>query len=368
MNQKFVPRNKCSDNSPMLKFFLSLLLISLPVFATPDNRLGNLIDTLSQTPASLSGDISIASNVTLGSSRMDMGILHPTASMNWRRNAPIGFRLTENELNLNTDGAFYVQVAGIKFKVKSIRYHRNGRFQVDMDSPILERTMETRLAQAIEQKFKGKMDLAFRELSAVRNQRTGRDVQGVINRVLDIFKDPAGPGIFDNIAMTGEVNLNFDFPAAKTLSVNNDYVAEVTSGDSISAGGRFTRTGNRFNVSEVVFRSYNGVTFRPERGSRLSLNSLRVTQVTISDRGIEPVMVSGAEETITGVRQLIALIAAAEGSATLGAEPGCDPRIQAIQTYLQRELNGQLAPLIRQHRTALIQAGLDPQMLHALEG
>ncbi len=352
----------------MLKLLFSLLLVSLPVFSTPNERLGNLIDTLSQTPASLSGDISVARNVTLGSSRIDMGILHPTASMNWKKNVPIGFRISENELSLNTERAFYVDVGGFKFRVKSIRYNRNGSFHVDMDSPILEKTMETRLAQAIEEKFKSKMDLAFRELSAIRNQRTGRDVQGVINRVLDIFKDPAGPGIFDNVAMSGEVNLNFDFPAAKTLSVNNDYVAEVSAGDSISAGGRFTRTGNRFNVSEVVFRSYTGVTFRPEKGSRLSLNSLRVTQVTISDRGIEPVMVSGVEETITGVRQLIALIAAAEGSATLGAEPGCDPRIQAIQTYLQRELNGQLAPLIRQHRTALIQAGLDPQMLHALEG
>ncbi len=299
---------------------------------------------------------------------MDMGILHPTASMKWKKNVPIGFRISENELNLNTAGAFYVDVSGFKFRVKSIRYNRNGSFHVDMDSPILEKTMETRLAQAIEEKFKSKMDSAFRELSVIRNQRSGREVQGVINRVLDIFKDPAGPGIFDNVAMSGEVNLNFDFPAARTLSVNNDYVAEVSPGDSISAGGRFTRTGNRFNVSEVVFQSYKGVTFRPEKGSRLSLNSLRVTQVTISDRGIEPVMVSGVEETITGVRQLIALIAAAEGSSTLGAEPGCDPRIQAIQTYLQRELNGQLAPLIRQHRTALIQAGLDPQMLHALEG
>ncbi len=352
----------------MQTLLLSLLLISLPVFATQNQRLGTLIDTLSQTPASLSGEISVGSNVVLGRSRIDMGILHPTAAMEWKRNVPVAFRLSETELNLNTEGAFHVNVSGIKFKVKSIRYNRNGTFHVDMDSPILEKTMERRLAQAIEEKFKTKMDRAFRELTLIKRQRSGRDVQNVINRVLDIFKDPSGPGIFDNVAMSGDVNLNFDFPNARTLSVNEDYVAEVRAGDSISAGGRFTRTGNRFNVSEVVFRSYQGVTFRPEKGSRLSLNSLRVTSVTISDRGIEPVMVSGAEETITGVRQLIALIAAAEGSSTLGAEPGCDPRIQAIQNYLQRELNGQLAPLIRQHRTALIDAGLDPGMLQALEG
>ena len=352
----------------MQTFILSLLLISLPVFATQNQRLGTLIDTLSQTPASLSGEISVGSNVVLGRSQIDMGILRPNAAMEWKRNSPISFRLSETELNLNTEHAFYVNVSGIKFKVKSIRYNRNGTFHVDMDSPILEKTMERRLAQAIEEKFKTKMDRAFRELTLIKRQRSGRDVQNVINRVLDIFKDPSGPGVFDNVAMAGDVNLNFDFPSARTLSVNADYVAEVRAGDSISAGGRFTRTGNRFNVSEVVFRSYQGVTFRPEKGSRLSLNSLRVTSVTISDRGIEPVMVSGAEETITGVRQLIALIAAAEGSATLGAEPGCDPRIQAIQNYLQRELNGQLAPLIRQHRTALIDAGLDPGMLQALEG
>ena len=351
----------------MLKLILSLTLLSLPVFASQNARLGTLIDTLSETPASLSGSISIGQKVVLGRSQINMGILHPTVAMEWERHAPIGFRLSETELSLNTNRAFFVNVSGMKFRVKSISYKQDGTFQVDMDSPILERTMERQVARAIEEQFKVKMDSAFRELTLIKRQRSGRDVQTVINRVLDIFKDPAGPGILDNVPVSGDVALNFSFPGPRTLSVNEDYVAEVSAGDTISAGGSFTRTGNRFNVSEVVFRSYQGVTFRPERGSRLSLNSLRVTSVTISERGIEPVMVSGAEEAITGVRRLIALIAAAAGSSILGAPPGCDPRIPEIQNYLQQELNGQLAPLIAQHRTALIQAGIDPQMLLALE-
>jgi hypothetical protein len=100
----------------------------------------------------------------------------------------------------------------------------------------------------------------------------------------------------------------------------------------------------------------------------MALGALKVTQINISDRGIEPVMVSGAEQAVTDVRVLARLLAAVSGAAQLGTSPNCDPRIPAIQAYLQRELDGKLIPLIQQHKAALIQAGIDPDMLKALEG
>lgn len=98
------------------------------------------------------------------------------------------------------------------------------------------------------------------------------------------------------------------------------------------------------------------------------MNSLRVTTLTISDRGIEPVMVSGVEETITGIQQLIGLISNATAVASLGAGPDCDPRIEEVQAYLKRQFRGDLAPLVRQHRTELLEAGIDLSILKALEG
>jgi hypothetical protein len=90
--------------------------------------------------------------------------------------------------------------------------------------------------------------------------------------------------------------------------------------------------------------------------------------LTISDRGIEPVMVTGAEETLSGFKALLTLLSTAQGVTAFGTSIDCDPRIKGFQDYLQQQLHGQLIPLIHQHRTALIKAGIDPHVLDALEG
>jgi hypothetical protein len=290
------------------------------------------------------------------------------AAIEWRAYAPIGFRLTENEITINTSRAFYLNVAGITLRVNSISYNRNGRFQVSMDSPLMERSLETRLAAALEAKFKTKMDLALQQLSAIRQQRNGRDAKAVIDRVLEIFKGPPRPGLsLANVQMSGNVALNFDFPTAQTLAVSDDYVVDINAQDTLSAQGTFTRRNGQYNVSEIAFRSRQGVRFRAQADPPSTLNSLRVTSLTISDRGIEPVMISGAEEAIMGFRQLLGLISSAQAVASLGAGPNCDPRIDEVQAYLRRQFRGELAPLVRQHRPALLQAGVDPAILRALE-
>ena len=97
------------------------------------------------------------------------------------------------------------------------------------------------------------------------------------------------------------------------------------------------------------------------------MGALRIVNVRISDQGIEPTMVTGAEETLSGLGQLVGLITSAQGAGSLGLAPDCDPRIESIQKWLQQQLNGQLLPLIRLHRGELIQAGIDPALLRALE-
>ena len=347
--------------------FLFAVLITTVTLADPKERLNSLVDTLSSAPASLTGHISVGNEVVLGQSKVPVGPLRPTAALKWRKNKSIGFYLSENELSLNTDEAVVIKVSGIILKIKSIRYKSNGKFEIDLKSPLMEKTLERKMVEAVEERYKAKMDQAFRELSQMRKQRNGNDAKDVVNRILAIFRDTSGPSMFDNVPMYGEINLNFEFPHSRTLDVTEKYVADVRAGDVISAGGKFTRTGNRFSISEINFNSSKGVTFHPVKGSELSMNSLRVMQVTISDRGIEPVMVTGAEETLTGVGQLIALIASAQGVSSM-AQPDCDPRIPEIQAYLQKQLNGQLVPLIRQHRPALLRAGIDPQVLNAVEG
>lgn len=346
---------------------LTFLMGSL-AWADPKERFENLVDTLSSAPANLTGDVSVGNDLILGQSKVSLGPLHPTASLKWRKNQSIGFFLSENELTLNTDGALVIKVSGIILRIKSIKYLSNGHFEIDLKSPLLEKTLERKLAAAIEERYKEKMDQAFRELSLLKSQRSGKDAKDIVNRIVGIFRDSSAPNMFDNVPMSGNVSLNFEFQRPKTLEVTDKYVADIRQGDYISVGGKFTRSGNRFSISEIDFRSHQGVTFHPVRGSELSMNSLRVTEITISDRGIEPVMVTGAEETLTGVAQLISLISNAQGVAEMGKEPGCDPRIPEVQAYLQRQLHGQLVPLIRQNRPALLRAGLDPHVLDALEG
>lgn len=350
-----------------MKTFFILALIATSAFANPKERLENVIDTLNGTPASLSGSISIGENVTLGQSKVSIGPIKPTASLQWRKSQSISFQLNENDLTLRTDGALVIKVSGVVIRIKSINVTSDGKFEIDVKSPVMEKTLERKIAAAVELKYKDKMNLAFRELSQIRKQKTGREARDVVNRILGIFKEGSGPSIFDNVPMHGSIDLNFNFPQRRTLEITEKYVADIAAGDMISAGGNFSRINNRITINEFDFRSHRGVVFRPEKGSDLSLASVRVTQVKISDRGIEPVMVTGAEKTISEVSQLVALIASAEGVSSLGREPDCDPRIAEVQTFLQKKLNGQLGPLIRQHRTALIRAGIDPKVLQALE-
>jgi hypothetical protein len=247
----------------MRSLILITILLSSLAFADQNQRLANIVDTFSHSPASLSGDLTIASSLTLGSDNVNIGPMSARAAIEWRGYAPIGFRLTENEITINTSRAFYLNVASITLRINSISYNRNGRFQVSMDSPLMERSLETRLAAALEGKFKTKMDLALQQLSAIRRQRNGRDAQAVIDRVLEIFKGPPRSGLsLANVQMSGNVALNFDFPTAQTLAVSEDYVVDINAQDTLSAQGRFTRTNGRYNVSEIAFRSRQGVRFR----------------------------------------------------------------------------------------------------------
>lgn len=351
-----------------MKTFFILAIIATTAFANPRERLESVIDTLNGTPASLTGSISVGEEVVLGQSKVSLGLLKPTAALKWRKSQSIGFQLNENDLTLQTDGALVIKVSGVIIRIKSIRVTSDGNFQIDVKSPVMEKTLERKIAEAVETKYKAKMNLAFRELSQIRKQKTGREAKEVIDRILGIFKEGTQPSMFDSVPMYGSVDLNFNFPQSRTLEITDKYVADIAAGDTISAGGTFSRINKRITINEFDFRSHRGVVFRPEKGSNLSLASVRVTSVKISDRGIEPVMVTGAEKTISEVGQLVALIASAEGVSSFGREPDCDPRIAEVQSFLQQKLNGQLVPLIRQHRTALIRAGIDPQVLEALGG
>ncbi len=352
----------------MRAWSLFLLIFSYSVFATQNERLMNIVDTFSRTPASLSGNISIASRLNLGEEMVDIGPFHARAAVNWKENAPINFNITENELTLNTRGAFSLKLAGVNLRINSIGYNKDGHFHVDMSSPVMEKSLEARVAQAIETKFKAKMDQALRELTLIRRQRTGREARSVIDGIIKIFAGPVRPGLnIGNVQMSGDVRLNFDFPANQTLNLNDQFVAEIKAEDSISAGGSFTRIGGRYNINQIEFNSSKGVTFHSIEGSEQSMSSLRVLQIVISDRGIEPTMVSGAEETITGIRQLIGLISTAQGVSSLGAPPNCDPRIAEIQSYVRRKFRGELAPLVRQNREVLLRAGINPEIISALE-
>jgi hypothetical protein len=351
-----------------MKLALLLIFISLPAFSTQNQRLGNLVNMLKGTPANLTGDIAIGRDVEISRTTVPVGILRLPAIVQLRKNVRMDYYLSENELSVQTNKALVVKVSGVVFKIKSIKYNKNGHFTVDTDSPLLEKTLEKKIAEVIESRYKSKMDLAFRQLSTIRKQNTPRDAKSVVDGIVAIFKGPGnGPSMFDNVPMSGNVNLSFEFNRPQTLVVTDKYVADIPSGDQLTASGKFTRSGNRFTVSEVEFRSYKGVIFRPENKSQLAMTALRITNVRISDHGIESTMVSGAEETLTGVGQLVALITSAQGVGSLGLAPDCDPRIQAIQEMIQKQLNGQLLPLIRLHRPELIQAGIDPELLKALE-
>ncbi|MFL5783806.1 MAG: hypothetical protein ACJ76H_04285, partial [Bacteriovoracaceae bacterium] len=197
-----------------MKFALIFLFVTFSVLAADQNqRLGNLVGMLSSTPASLTGDIAVGSDMVLGESRVPIGPIHAKASVELRKTVAMDFMISENSLILNTNKALVIKVAGVVFKINSISYNKNGHFSVDLNSPLLEKTLEKKVAAAIEERYKAKMDLAFKELSEIRHQKSGREAKTVIDGILDIFKTPGNaPSPFDNVSLSGNVKLNFDFP------------------------------------------------------------------------------------------------------------------------------------------------------------
>jgi hypothetical protein len=220
-----------------------------------------LLDYLRETPATVSGTLafdetfplmrSVGVNVSVLASKKDL-------------RKQVGFSFSEGHIELLTSNALYVTSLGIPtgVNVRSIRYDRNGKFTVKLDTPfnVLEKELEEGVRKKLETLFKAKLETAFAELDKIRRSQDLNDIRNVSKTVMEVFRG-SGPSSVRMPGISGDVRLTFQPPARRNLTLGS-FTAEIEKGTRVSAGFDFSWRGSRFEIDGAEVTSVPGLIVR----------------------------------------------------------------------------------------------------------
>lgn len=343
-----------------LIFAFLIILSSFTVFAAP--MVATVVDYLRETPASVSGEISMDKTMPLYNGKY--GILN--VGMRVNPNKGIGYSFSEHHLSINTEGGLSLTIGGIPVKVKSINYYdQTGKFEVKTDTPlgIGEKTINAQVAAKLNEMYKPKMIKAFAELKSIRAKHNLNDVNQVTTSITQIFTEGKPSGEIPTIR--GSMNLDFSPKANANLRLD-EWTAKIKEGDSISAGMEFIRRGSHITVTSAHFRSMKGIrvhgkTKYPE------IASLNFQGFDATSDGIKFHYDIGAEEVITGFKMLMQVVGAYSGHPE-NVYKECDPvKLESIRKSIDGSLRVEIAKMIRSHRRTLLNGGISAELLAALD-
>lgn len=321
-----------------------------------------VVDYLRDTPASVSGEISMDKPMPLYSGKY--GILN--VGMRVNANRDIGYSFSEHHLSINTDGGLSLTIGGIPVKVKSIYYHdQTGKFEVRTDTPlgIGEKKINAQVEAKLNEIYKPKMMKAFAELKSIRNKHNLNDVGQVTSSITKIFTD--GKPTQDIPTIKGSMNLDFSPKANANLRLD-EWTAKIKEGDSISAGMEFIRRGSQITVTAAHFRSTKGIRIHGKT-KYPEIASLNFMGLDATSSGIKFHYDLGAEEVITGFKMLMQVVGAYNGHPE-NVYKECDPvKIESIRKSIDGSLRVQIARMIRTHRQTLLNGGISAELLAALD-
>lgn len=344
-----------------MKITLGLFILLLQTLALASTPVATVIDYLKETPAAVSGNISIDTPLQVYSgSKMMIPI-----GMNVRAKKGIGFSFSEQHLQINTDDAIALTIGGIPFRVKEIYYHaQTGRFKVRTDTPlnIGEKSLNEAIEKQLNDHYRPKVLKAFQELKSLRSAKRLNEVNKVIQSIKQIFATGTG----NTPTVRGSIDLQFYPPANRRLKIHQ-WNADIQKGDAISFGMDFVQPSNGYmRVSGVDFRSSKGIRFSGKT-SVPEIASVNFRHMRADGNGINFNYDIGAEEVISGFILLIGAVKAASG------HPGdlmreCDPvKLQSIRRTIDGNLRNEIAQMIRVHRQHLLAAGASRELLAALD-
>lgn len=334
------------------------LLISTSVSAA--TAVNTVVDFLRQTPASISGNISLDTKMQVWEDKsglIDYGLrIQPKKD--------IGYSFSDRHISINTENALELTVSGVPIKVKSIYYHEvTGKFEVKADLPlgIGEKALNAHLSKKITDLYKSKVQRAFKELKALRSKNKLSDISSVISSITSIFATSDTP----LPTIRGSMDLEFHPEADKKLKLDQ-WTAQIKKGDGISAGMDFVRKNGHLAVTGLQLRSLKGIRISGKT-NHPEIASINFQQLRADSTGIHFNYDIGAEEVIAGFRLVMNVIKAHNG------HPGdlmteCDPvRLESIRKSIDGNLKREIAEVIRSHRKTLIGNGISPQLLAALD-
>jgi len=321
-----------------------------------------VVDYLRETPASVSGEISMEKPMSLYSGKWKF----LNVGMRVNANKGIGYSFSEHHLSINTEAGLSLTISGVPVKVKSIYYHdQTGKFEVHTDTPlgIGEKTINAQVESKLNEMYKPKMIAAFKELKSIRDKNKLNDVSQVTSSITKIFTE--GKASAEIPTIRGSMNL--DFTPSKDANLRLDeWTAKIKERDNISAGVEFIRRGGQITVTSANFRSQKGIrvhgkTKYPE------IASLNFYGLDASSSGIKFHYDIGAEEVLTGFKMLMQVVGSYNGHPE-NVYRECDPvKIESIRKSIDGSLRVEIAKMIRSHRQTLLNGGISPQLLAALD-
>ena len=348
-----------------MKYFLFYFLLTTNIYANNNYAIGPFVDYLRNTPAVVAGQISAVQTKTVSSQGMTW--------VNINKNKPIYFSFDEKKLNVTSNGGMTIKVLGVAVWVKSINIDKNGKFSAKTSTPlgIFQGSMDKKVTAELEKLFKAKMVRAFRSLDGMRSKRSITDANQTIQNIMGIFTSGSGANSVDLPDFQGNLALNFTPPANKSVGIGYATM-DIDKGETLQAGIDF-EVGKRkkFTITGMSMNAPDGVRFRPSSTKgRNTIATVNLRSVCLgsscppgSGKEFEVDYISGPEEAATGVAILAGLILAQSGE--LGSAVLCkdEVKIGFIRNVIDRNVNGEMARLVKENYKELIAAGVEPRIL-----
>ncbi len=348
-----------------------LLCFSLFTHATTivERQNALLLDTLRSSEA-----------VVQGTFQMDraVNLFHendfPAKDLTIPRGGEVGFMLTETGVQIFSQNALVMNVSGVTFNLSDISYDERTGFSVKAKSSLWFNLGGNEVANGVKEelqrRYGEKMRLAFLQLKQLRRQRNLNDASVLMNNIKRIFEDPTNrqPDPFRNVTITGNIAATITARRSANLDFGEAQL-QIRPGSSLSASTNFTLQQNRFHINRMTLdASQINVYPTHERPD----GTMRVTgaHFALDESGLNSVFDTPAEDEAMTLALAITWLAGAARAGTLATGVICPPsnRVQFIQDMISERVRPQLALMIRQHRQQFLTAGVEPQILNALDG
>lgn len=364
-----------------LTLILALMLASLTCSATPpaatssaeiiQRQSAAIINTLTTSQAEVRGDFHVDRDVPLMSDRV-RGIL--PVNLTLQRNQDILFTVSERDVMMTSRMALKLNVGGVDFYINNINFDERNGFSVRMDSPLWwnigGQEVADEVKKSLEQRFGAKMRRALRELRTLRQQRNLKDANRVMAQIQGIFQennpDTRAPN-FQNVSITGNLGITITSTQQRNFDLGEAQL-QVVPGSTLSADSSFRLRNNSLTITELSF-SADRINVFPTGENPNGVVRVTGGRITLSPRGLESIFDTPAETEVIQVTAVIAWLGGvmATGNAATGIICPPGTRVQFIQDMISERVRPQLTAMIREHRAEFLRAGIDPQILNALD-